>query len=50
MKMERTSFFGQIYHKVNKLDGTNVLDGFNYNTNLDTGIQNINKKIKNTWY
>ena len=41
--MERTKFFRRISKQ---LDGTNILDGFKYNANLDTGIQNINKNIK----
>ena len=44
MKMERTKFFERMYVKVKKLDSTNILDGFNYNTNLDIPFQNVNKK------
>ena len=29
-------------------EGTNILDAFNYNANLDVGIQNIN--VKNIIY
>ena len=42
--MERTKFFGRMYVKVKKLDGTNILGGFNYNTNLDIPFQNVNNK------
>ena len=45
--MERTKFPKQISTQLN---GTNILDGFNYNANHDIGIQNINKNIKNTRY
>ena len=44
--MERTKFFEHSKH----LDGTNFLDGFNFNANLDIGIQNINNNIENTQY
>ena len=47
MKVERTKFFGPISKQ---LDGTNILDGFNYNANRDIRIQNINKNIKHTRY
>ena len=42
-------FFGRMYNKVNKQNnsiGTNIFDGFNYNTNLDIAIENINNKQK----
>ena len=42
MKMERTKFFGRISEQ---LDGTNILNGLNYNANLDTGIQNMTKNL-----
>ena len=47
MKMERTMFFRQIYDKskqIKQLDGTNIMDGFNCNTNLDIGVENINNE------
>ena len=45
MKIERTKFFGQMYDTGKQLVGKNVLDGFNCNTNLDIGIENINQYI-----
>ena len=47
MKIKRKKIFRRI---CDKLDCTNILDGFNYNANLDIGIQIINKNIKNKQY
>ena len=49
MKLERTKFFWMSISndKVNNLTvSMSCIHGFNYNTNLDIGIQNINKNIK----
>ena len=42
---EKTVFFAGIYEN-KQLDGENILDSFNYNTNLEIGIENINNKTK----
>ena len=41
---EENEIFRANVRKSKKLDGTDILDGFNYNTNLDIRFQNVNNK------